>query len=468
MNFITGEELLLLAAPQKPRHQLGDVMAYLHGNTPATQKVCALYGLRRTGKTTIMLQAIKELLREGADPTVIGYYTGKRGDSFDDLAIELDGNKELEYLFIDEVGFFTDFVKHGNVLYDMHVRLLNRKVVIAGTNLLSMYVAEKNTLFDRTHRIQMPFLSFYEHCSFVLHTTKPTRDEFLEYMRTGGLFERPTDIPAYVQSAITGSINELFHLQPESETFTWLKPGDEPDQIDWKAYINTILLLSSNYIASKHLERNPSILDDIQALDNVPVTRAIRQEFNRYFSLNKRDRDIQMPRSETVALLDFLVDCGVINVLPNLYRDAEPYKCYVSAPFLRYHFTSKLGEIAQATSVNESTPLYGDLLEACIVNEYKESNPAAQICFARTHFPTGADRVAEIDLVDLTSKEAYEVKLSSAKGYLGFEQLGSLSELQGFSFTLLDASNYTDTIYGWGERSYREETTQEFHPTIGL
>lgn len=454
MTFITGEQLHLLVTPKEPRRQLKDLMDYLGSQNNGCLRVCALYGLRRTGKTTLLLQAIKQLLAQGISADDIGYFTGMKGDSFDDLYLELEAHRELTYIFIDEIGFFSNFLKSGSYLYDTQVRLYGHKVVIAGTNLLALYVAGKRTLYDRCDVIRVPYLSFYEHCRFVLQTESPNFSQFMEYMKTGGLFQTPADIPDYVQTSVTDSIVELFDEQPENEVFVWLKP--ESESVDWRGYVNTVLFLSSNYISNKSFQTPVSLLQDFEVLD-AQASKQVAREFKEYFSLNRTDRGYRMKRTETVALLDFLVDCGVITVLPNLYEDTEPYKCYVQAPFLRFHFTEKLRRIADANIADEHKPLFGDLLEATVVSEYLRSHEGADIHFARTHCPPGGEVVGEIDLVDQREKQAFEVKLTDGAGYKGFSLLSSRPELQGFSFTLMEGKACMRHIYQWGKTSYQSE-----------
>lgn len=447
MTFITGEQLSLFSVPPVPRRQLAGLMEHLRSSDPACPKVCALYGLRRTGKTTLLLQGIRELLRQGISADAIGYYTGLKGDSFDDLYLELEAQRSLRYIFIDEIGFFNGFLQTGSYLYDTLVRLRGCKVVVAGTNLLALYIAARSTLYDRLQVIHVPYLNFREHCQFVLHTQNPAHGELMEYMKNGGLFAPPEDVLEYVQTSITDSIVDLFETQPEQEIFVWLKPGSET--VDWHGYINTILFLSSNYVSNKSFQLPLSLIQDYEVLDR-RVTRQIAREFKQYFSLEQRERGCRMKRTETVALLDFLVHCGVITVLPNLFGDTEPYKCYVQTPFLRFHFTEKLRRMADAEIADEHK-LFGDLLEAAVVSEYRRSHPGADICFARTHCPPGGDVVAEIDLLDRTDKRGYEVKLTNGSGYRGFRLLGGLPELSEYDFTLLDAQNCVDYLYSWGE-----------------
>ncbi|MDR1135969.1 MAG: AAA family ATPase [Clostridiales Family XIII bacterium] len=465
MNIITGEELGYLKVPPRPRRQFDDLMEYLREQAPARQSVCALYGLRRTGKTTLILQAIRELVNRGVAADTIGYFTGQKGDTFDDLIIELEARKKLKYIFVDEVCFYANFLKSGSYLYDTLVRLYDKKVVIAGTNLLALYLAGKETLYDRCTTLRVPYLSFYEHCYFVLGAESPEREDFMGYLQSGGLFQPPEDIPDYVQTSIVSSVTELFETQPESEIFPWLKP--ESEDVDWKRYVNTILLLSSNYVGNKSFQVPPSLREDMEAVD-AGITRRVLRDFRQYFSLTPRDREFRMKRTETVALLDFLTHCGVITVLPNLFDDTEPYRCYVQTPFLRFHFTNKLQSMAGGAAINENTPLFGNLLEAAVVSEYMAAHPEARSCFARTHYPPGAGQVAEIDLLDMDAKRGYEVKLTRSRGYKGFEMVGSLPELAGFQFELLKDSACIEHIYRWGGEAYMEMKSESLPLPRGL
>ncbi|MDR1643128.1 MAG: AAA family ATPase, partial [Clostridiales bacterium] len=132
MKLISGHALLSITAPERPRYQFHSIMAYLGNDPPRTESVCALYGLRHNGKTTLILQAIRELLAQGKAPERICLYQGEKGDDFKLLIKELDTMwKTLDYLFIDDSHNFSNFILGSNYLYDILVRVFNKKVVIA-------------------------------------------------------------------------------------------------------------------------------------------------------------------------------------------------------------------------------------------------------------------------------------------------------------------------------------------------
>lgn len=80
-----------MTPPPKARHPFNALMDYLNSSNNGCLRVCTLYGMRGTGATTLLLQAIKKLLAQGIPADKIGYFTGMKGDNFDDLYLELEG-----------------------------------------------------------------------------------------------------------------------------------------------------------------------------------------------------------------------------------------------------------------------------------------------------------------------------------------------------------------------------------------
>lgn len=337
MTFVTGEQLRLLKAPEKARSQLYNLIEYLHTDGIASHYVFALYGLCCTGKTTLIIQTIKQLLEDDINPKDIGLFTGLKGDSFDELYRLLETRRDLRYIFIDEIGGFKGFLQKGSYLYDTLIRLYGCKIVVSGS-MPALYTASKRTLYDRCRFIRISHLSFYEHCKFVLYKENPNKSDFMRYMKFGGLFHEPDDVSDYVRTNISETIIEMLDTQPKSETSAWLSPDSET--IDWDERVHTVLSLSCNYTPDYCAQNNlPAILK--REGSDAKIPNQVIMDFEKYFSLSPREREYIMKHTETVALLDFLVHCGIIAMMPNLYSNTEPYQCYVEAPFLQFHFTEE-------------------------------------------------------------------------------------------------------------------------------
>ncbi len=141
----------------------------LHGwmtNPPAPRAVL-LSGARQIGKTTLMLQVIDALLRDGVPPANILYAT------FDHPILKLAGidavleawrEREpkadgLEYLFLDEAQFIRDWgtwVKHQ---VDFSKQ---RRIAFTGSAMPLVETGQESGV-GRWHTIRLTTLSFYEY-----------------------------------------------------------------------------------------------------------------------------------------------------------------------------------------------------------------------------------------------------------------------------------------------------------------
>ena len=132
-NCFEGSSLIRLVeqntSDYRERYLVADLMTFLNNKTNG--KICALYGLRRTGKTIMMFHAIKHLLADQHDD--IAYITLTEQDSLSALYQLIDDlvEKEIHYLFLDEitesyVEELTEFLVEIGVI-KMYVRYVGKK-----------------------------------------------------------------------------------------------------------------------------------------------------------------------------------------------------------------------------------------------------------------------------------------------------------------------------------------------------
>jgi predicted AAA+ superfamily ATPase len=135
--------------------------------SPPAARAVLLSGARQVGKTTLMLQAIDELLRQGVPAANILYVT------FDHPIVKLAGIDAVlqawrereprqpgpEYLFLDEAQFIRDWgtwVKHQ---VDFHKE---RRIVFTGSAMPLLEAGQESGV-GRWHTIRLTTLSFYEY-----------------------------------------------------------------------------------------------------------------------------------------------------------------------------------------------------------------------------------------------------------------------------------------------------------------
>ena len=142
-------------------------------------RICSVYGLRRTGKTTMLFQAIADMDEECFSKSV--YIKARKGESMAMLDHDLKKLSEAgyKYVFIDEITFMDDFIDTASILSDIYAAM-GMKIVISGTDSLGIYLASKNELYDRTYFVHTTWIPFSEH-SRLLGT-----NDVDEYIRYGG------------------------------------------------------------------------------------------------------------------------------------------------------------------------------------------------------------------------------------------------------------------------------------------
>ena len=136
-------------------------------HTPPTHRALLLSGARQVGKTTLLLQAIDELVASGAPPQNILYAT------FDHPLLKLAGVDELlklwrefepaeegvEYLFLDEVQALPNWQVWLKHQVDFEKR---RRIVVTGSA-TPLATEGQESGVGRWHTIKLATLSFYEY-----------------------------------------------------------------------------------------------------------------------------------------------------------------------------------------------------------------------------------------------------------------------------------------------------------------
>ena len=180
MNAITGSGLLEMAETAKDfkkRDCYEKISSYLYGK-PA-DKVCLVYGLRRTGKTTLLKQLILDMKEEDRKQTI--YIKARVGETIADLNkdIKLAREKGIKFFLIDEITLLEDFIDNSALLSDVYA-VQGLKFVLSGTDSLGFYFAESEELYDRAVTVHTTFIPYKEHARLLGITSID------EYIRYGG------------------------------------------------------------------------------------------------------------------------------------------------------------------------------------------------------------------------------------------------------------------------------------------
>ncbi|MBD5547584.1 MAG: AAA family ATPase [Lachnospiraceae bacterium] len=184
---------------------------YVYGDIH--DRVYILYGLRRTGKTTLIRQLISEMDSAMRSKTV--FIQTQDSKSLDDVNQDLKylEQKGYRYVFIDEVTLLNEFIE-GAALFSDVFAASGMKIVLSGTDSLGFMFSEDEELYDRcimSHTTFIPYREFERVLGIV------GIDDFIRYggtMSPGGkqyndnamIFATKKSTDEYVDSAIARNI----------------------------------------------------------------------------------------------------------------------------------------------------------------------------------------------------------------------------------------------------------------------
>ena len=212
-DVMLGENLksyVKAVANYKKRNLYKNICDYVYGDV--RDRVLILYGLRRTGKTTLIRQVIAGMNDEDFSKTA--FIQVSDGIVLSDINQDLKYlmNSGYKYVFIDEVTLIEDF-NEGAALFSDIFAACGMKIVLSGTDSLGFFFSEDEQLYDRCiflHTTFIPYREFEEVLGI------KGIDEYICYggtMSLGGVhynekstFANKKSVDEYVDSAIAKNI----------------------------------------------------------------------------------------------------------------------------------------------------------------------------------------------------------------------------------------------------------------------
>ena len=168
------------AAAWERRDKFPLIMKYLHSSQEA--RVCVVYGLRRTGKTTMLMQAVNALSPEEFNRAA--YVKASVQATMRDIDAVLRGLERdgVRIVLIDEATLMDDFIDMAALFSDVYAAG-GMKVVLSGTDSLGFWFALDEELYDRAFLVHTTVIPFAE-----FGRVLGIRD-IDEYIRYGGLMK---------------------------------------------------------------------------------------------------------------------------------------------------------------------------------------------------------------------------------------------------------------------------------------
>lgn len=453
-SVVIGNRLLAMTKGVrnlKERDCFKQLQKYL--NSDATDRVCLVFGLRRTGKTTMLRQAVLKMTTEQASKTA--YIKAKGTDTMAAMNRDLEKLLELGYenVFIDEVTLMDDFIDSAALFSDIYATQ-GMKIVLSGTDSLGFWFALHQELYDRAITIHTTFIPFREHSRLL---GIDSIDEYIRYggtLRAGELDFDDEDVNAedasfrddestrrYIDTAICKNIQHSLSCCQDGGYFRHLQSLYEAGELT--GAINRIIedmnhrfliRILINKFKSHDLgsaadvlrrERDPERRNDI--LDRIDKDAVTKRLMDLLEIRNREDQSIGITNAhveeikEYLKALDLIVDVPSETIIPS----AEPLENIIfTQPGMRYcqaqalvHSLAKDELFAslsekEKTMVSESIleEVRGRMMEEIVLLETFKSAKKNKRVFKLTF------SVGEFDMVIYDSKEntceCYEIKHS--------------------------------------------------------
>ena len=449
-NVVTGAGLQALAnsvAKYGKRDCFSTLQKFVNGSYDG--KICILYGLRRTGKTTLLFQMLSELPIEKT-----AYIKVQTTDDMSRLTKDLKVLFELgyRYVFIDEITLLNDFIDTAAVLSDVF-SMMGMKIVVSGTDSLGFAMANRDELYDRSVTIHTSFIPFREYARLL---NIRSVDSYIEYGGTLKMENMSFDDPdaafdevafrddestrKYIDTAISRNIQHTLKNDHYGEYFNQLRELYEKGELT--NVINRIVQHMNHRFVLRVVEDEFKSHDFGSAkellLHDLPAERAtVLYDVNEKQILERLKAIIEVKeKSETTVpitqehidkvkkyllMLDLIVNC------PERYESGKQAEHIVfSQSGMRYAIAKalvySLMQDAYFASIPEADKAYitgkilddvkGRMLEDIVLLEVCKAAPSTMEAF-KFKFDAGG----EFDMViyDKTSQNCriYEIKHSA-------------------------------------------------------
>ena len=429
----------------KKRECIQKLREYIFGDY--IDKVFVLYGLRRTGKTTMIRQILAELSDEEFSKAV--FIQAKHGDTLSDINddLRLLESKGFKYVFIDEVTLIEDFIEGAALFSDIYAGS-GMKIVLTGTDSLGFIFTQDDQLYDRAITLHTTFIPYREF-EDVLGITGI--DEYIRYGGTMSIsgknynkestFATAKKSNEYIDTAIANNIQhslkyyqdgghfrQLFDLYQQGELTNVINRVVENinhsftlDVIEKAFKSSDISITARNMLHDKE-----SPIDIKKHLNLDAVTFGIMQTLE---ILNREDQMIDVQEShmaqikEYLTLLDLIVEVDLVS-LPD--TDNNRKVTIITQPGMRYSQADAIvSNTLQDKKFNElsvfdksrvidrlRSEIMGRMMEEIVLLETKLSLPDKQVF--KLQFAVG-----EFDMVifdpDKLCCEIFEIKHSAER-----------------------------------------------------
>ena len=359
-----GDELVRMASPAKKyRHR--ECYSALHDYVFGGQqdKVFVLYGLRRTGKTTMIRQIILEMTPEQREKTAFLQLNKLNTLSQVNADLRLLEENGFEYVFIDEVTLMKDFIEGAALFSDIYVAS-GMKIVLSGTDSLGFVFTEQDQLYDRCIMLHTTFIPYRE---FENVLGIKGIDEYIRYggtMSASGVnynekstFASKKNADVYINTAIARNIQHSLEYYQEGGHFRLLydlyKKGELTNAINrvvedmnhrfTKEVLTRTFRSGDLSVASRNMLKDRRKSFDLESnIDREKVERSLKTMMD---ILDKEEQTVEIDEAHASQIKEYLSLLDLVTDIDQIYlpeTGARTTKQVFSQPGMRYALAEAL------------------------------------------------------------------------------------------------------------------------------
>lgn len=428
-KVIVGDRLKSLVSitrNYKKRECIQMLRDYIFKNI--ADRVFILYGLRRTGKTTLIRQIILELSESDFDKAAFIQVTSRDSLSDIDEDLRLLEKNGYKYVFLDEVTLMEDFIEGASLFSDIYASS-GMKIVLSGTDSLGFAFSKEEQLYDRCIMLHTTFIPYRE---FENVLGIYGIDEYIRYggtMSLGGInynastpFSNIKDTEEYINTSIAKNIQHSLKMYQYGGHFRQLLDLYEKGELT--NVINRVVEDMNHSFTKSVVERitaNNLLGDRVDSINLDKVTSGIKEMLD---ISNDDISDAHMAQiKEYLTILDLIKEID-LEYLPDVNQKRKIV--VVTQPGLRYAQAEAIVEnllldekfkeldIQKRTRVLERllSEIRGRMMEDIVLLETKLAKKDKHVF--KLQFPIG-----EFDMVVQDPKtlscEIYEIKYSNQR-----------------------------------------------------
>lgn len=413
----------------KCRDILDSIVNYFYN--PYKGMMFGLTGLRGTGKTVALLQALVKMNKISESM----YVTLSTDSDIDCTGLcsylepQLAG---IKYLVIDEATRIKNLIKNGDTLFE-ELKRFGIAVVLSGTDTLALAISSGDGLFHRIVEHNITFISLTEYERILCNGSDKTR-VVVSYIKSGGLMA-PDNVKdfdtfkVYVNTAIVDNIlNTVSKNKGISEFDLVSKMSDTKLRsivfgilysIGYKAWrIDKALNSCDDVEGSVRIKNNFSRVINALSLSSIINKAEIVKMVCRTLGVSEV---VTVAQSELNEVLDYLEKLGIIVGLENIAPSSHEVQYFVVNPSVYNQVYSEVINAVDNEGLAGGRPIrlkavYGSVFESAVIVHamwYAERHGLEAAYFRNS-------RGREIDLIvyklldsfDFDESIYYEIKLT--------------------------------------------------------